>query len=169
MYKILTLFVLLSQFSYAQDVFDAARSGDAGTVLKLYQLNPDTINAVSDQGYSPLILACYYNQLEVIDLLMTYDVKLVEEKGKPSALQATCYKGFTAATGLLLEYGANPNMADANGTTPLIYAAQFNHVEIVQMLIDNRADRNYVDPRGLTAADYAEKLGFTDIVDILRK
>ena len=164
---ILLAFILSAGLVHGQDIFSAARSGNAAEVSTLYDFNADTINAVNEQGYSPLILACYYNQVEVIQLLMTYEVELKEEPGTPTALQAACYKGFAVAAGLLLDYGANPNIADANGTSPLIYAAQFNHTAIVQLLVDHKVDRTYQDPRGLTARDYADKLGYTDVVDIL--
>lgn len=42
----------------------------------------------------------------------------------------------------LLSDGVDPNMADAQGQTPLIYAAQGGHKEVCESLIQQRADVN---------------------------
>lgn len=153
-----------SALSAQEDVFNAARNGDTKTLAKLHSLNPDTINATNAQGYSPVILACYYNQVDLLDLLLTYKVRLNDVQNSPTALQAAAYKGFTKCVEMLLKYGANPNIVDANGTSPLIYAVQFNHQAIAQMLIKNGADVNYKDPNGFSAVDYAKNLNLADIL-----
>ncbi len=150
------------------DIFSAARNGDTELLEKLYKLNPDTINSTNAQGYSPIILACYYDRIDFIKLLLAKNVVLNEEPNSPTALQAAAYKGFTEAVKLLLDYGANPNIVDANGTSPLIYASQFNHIEIVDLLLKKGASVSYKDPNGFTALDYAEKLNQPEIISLLK-
>jgi ankyrin repeat protein len=151
------------------DVFDAARKGDVKSMEHMYTMNEDTINANNKQGYTPLILACYYNQTEVLKFLISKKVILNEKPNSPTALQAASYKGFTKGAEMLLNYGANPNIADANGTSPLIYAVQFNHKEITELLIKKGADVNYKDPSGFSALDYATQLNVADIVKLFNK
>ena len=161
--------IIFSSSVFGQtDVFSAARSGDTEAIAKLYMLNADTINAENQQGYTPVILACYYDQTAVLKVLMQYKVELNEKPNSPTALQAAAYKGFTDCVKLLLDYGANPNIADANGTTPLIYAVQFSHTEIVDLLLKKGASVNYKDPNGFTAINYAENLGLTEILALLK-
>jgi ankyrin repeat protein len=161
--------IIFSTSVFAQtDVFSAARSGDTKAIAQLYALNADTINAENQQGYTPLILACYYNQTAVLELLMQYKVALNETPNSPTALQAASYKGFKDCVKLLLDYGANPNIVDANGTSPLIYAVQFNHTEIVGLLLKKGASVTYKDPNGFTAINYAENLGLTEILAMLK-
>ena len=165
---ILTAMILNTSVFAQTDIFSAARSGDVTSIEKLYALKPDTINAKNQQGYTPVILACYYNNTEVLKALIAYNVELNNVPNSPTALQAAAYKGFTDCVKLLLDYDANPNIADANGTTPLIYAVQFSHAEIVDLLIKKGADVNYKDPNGFTAINYAENLGLTEILALLK-
>jgi ankyrin repeat protein len=165
---VIVLAIMVSFQAAAQaDIFKAARTGDVALLKTLYEIKPDTINATNAQGYTPTILACYYNQTAFLAQLIAYRVVLVEKPNTPTALQAAAYKGFKDDVKLLLDYGANPNIADANGTTPLLYAVQFNHPEIVEMLIKKGASVTYKDPNGFSALDYAEKLGFIEILDLL--
>lgn len=165
----LSALILSSSIFGQTDIFSAARTGDAATIERLYTLNHDTINAKNQQGYTPVILACYYNNTVVLQALISHEVALNEKPDSPTALQAAAYKGFVECVKLLLDYGADPNIADANGTTPLIYAVQFNHKEIVAMLLKKGAFANYKDPNGFTAINYAENLGLTDILALLNE
>ena len=150
----------------AQDLFDAARKGDLKVIKEFYEKDANSINSTNAQEYTPLILATYYNQLEVVKYLIQKKVKLNGEKGSSTALQAASYKGFKEIAQALLEYGADPNIEDANGTTPLIYATQFKHIEIVKLLLKNGADKNYTDPSGNSAVDYAQKLQITEAIEL---
>ena len=40
---------------------------------------------------------------------------------------------------LLLEKGANINIKDKNGYTPLMWACKYNHTEIIELLLDKGA------------------------------
>lgn len=62
------------------------------------------------------------------------------------------YHRFTAG---LLARGANPNVRDVGGYTPLHYAAMHDHPELVRRLIQNRADPTLRTRQGLLASDVA--------------
>ncbi len=81
---------------------------------------------------------------------------------------------------LLLQYGANPNIATTNRTTPLMVASgigwvegvTFEHsaketVEAVSLLLDLGADVNAVDGDGRTALHGAAHKGRNEIVQLL--
>lgn len=55
----------------------------------------------------------------------------------------------------IIEYGADVNQR-FNGMTPLMYAARYNNVEMIKMLIEKGADLSEKDSRGNTAIKYAE-------------
>lgn len=62
------------------------------------------------------------------------------------------YHRFTAG---LLARGANPNVRDVGGYTPLHYAAMHDHAELVRRLIQHRADPTIKTYQGLLASDVA--------------
>ena len=166
-----TLIFVFISFVYSsgqeKDIFYCARSGDAKTAEILLKSNSALVDSVNNQGYSPLVLACYYNRLEFVELLIRHNVKLNDQPGESTALQAASYKGFDEVVHLLLDYGADPDIYDANGTTPLIYASQFSHTEVVKLLLEYGADISYTDPNHLSALDYAKKLELTEIIQLL--
>lgn len=169
--KLIHLFILctiFTNFTFADiDAFEAARNGDIALMEKLHKANPDTINSMNSQGYSVLILATYYNQIDMVKYLIKKKVDLISDKGSSTALQACSYKGFKEIAKALLDYGADPNIHDANGITPLLYACQFQHIEIVSMLKHAGANLDYKDQSGRTAMDYCKLLGYDEILAIL--
>ena len=73
-------------------------------------------------------------------------------------LQFAVYKngGFPAAVSLLIERGANLNTIQGMQKTPLMIAATFNRVEIVEDLIAAGADATLHSIVGHSAEDYAK-------------
>ena len=61
----------------------------------------------------------------------------------------------TVWIGFLLQRGANPALADRNGLTPLLQAAQLGFVEGARALINGRANVNQANTRGETALHIA--------------
>lgn len=171
MKKFIALFFLFASYSsFSQSsIFDAARKGDMETAKKLFELNPDTISAANAQGYTPLVLSAYYNQVDFALFLLDKKVKINDVEGTSTPLQAASYKGFDQIVKALLASGANPNTADANGASPLTYAAQFNHVKVVELLMKAGADPNQKDQSGLSPIDYASKLNLEEVLSLLKK
>jgi ankyrin repeat protein len=70
---------------------------------------------------------------------------------------------------VLLERGANPNLAGARGLTPLMMAAATSaDPTMVRLLVDSGADVGARDENGRTALDWALKLGDTKASRVLR-
>ena len=72
-----------------------------------------------------------------------------------SALQRAAQNGNYALAKALISVGADVNLADANGLTPLQYATTFyktapNRLEIIKLLIKNGADVNQANSLGET-------------------
>jgi ankyrin repeat protein len=172
MKKILSLLVLLSALCNAQvkpkDVFDVARSGTVDEMKALVQLKKDTINAVNQSGFSPLILACYRGNTPVAEYLAKNVKSINYNSPNGTALAAAAVKGNTALVKLLLENKANPDLADAIGMTPLLYSSQFENKELIILLLKYKANKKLANTEGKTAMDYAVFNKNQEIIDLLK-
>ena len=68
---------------------------------------------------------------------------------------------------ILLEYGANPNLKDANGQTPLHLAIADDKIEIVKLLLEYLVDYNSKDNSGNIPLTLAIKKNRIEIVELL--
>lgn len=64
----------------------------------------------------------------------------------------------------LLEAGADPNATDGPLTTPLMFAAEEGHAQVVQLLIENGSNPSLKDLNGETAYDKAVNNSRIDVV-----
>jgi len=68
----------------------------------------------------------------------------------------------------LLRAGANPNAADKQNSTPIMFAAQHDYATCVQALVEAGANLNAQGTHGLTALGFAEQNGHQDLANWLR-
>lgn len=167
---LLIVSVLVSGFAFSQqDIFDAARFGTIDDVKELIAKNPDTINVVDASGYSPLTLACYRGNDKVAIFLASKVEDIDGESKYGTPLMAAVYKNREAVVKVLLEHGADPNLADANGTSPLHYAIIMRNKTIIKQLVEAKADMSTKDNRGNTAIDYANMTQDEEIINLIVK
>ncbi|CAM9283623.1 unnamed protein product, partial [Choristocarpus tenellus] len=79
----------------------------------------------------------------------------------------TISRGHLAVTRELLEGGADPNVKDKLGRTPLWLATDENNKEVVQTLCEAGAMTNLEGPEGRTPLHLAARKGLSDIAEIL--
>lgn len=162
-------FLLLFQEGFSQqDIFDIARKGTVEELLTAMKENPDVINSVNAEGYSPLILASYKGNVAVAQVLIknVKDINGSSSMGTP--LMAAVVKGNKEILQALLENNADPNLTDANGTTALIYAVQFKNGDIIKLLLNYKADKSKIDNKGKTAFEYAVFSNDDEIINLLK-
>jgi len=92
-----------------------------------------------------------------------------EEPFGHTALWWTASHGNWELMKELLDVGADPSIADADGYTPLIVAAQEGHDECVQILLAYGVDVNHKMADGDTALDKAEAFSREDCVTVLKE
>jgi len=82
-----------------------------------------------------------------------------------------CVHGSVAEITAALKAGANVNLGNAHGVTPLMYAAGFNSLAAVKLLIRAKADVKAKDNKGWTAlnlaVEYEKNTEFLEIVKTL--
>jgi hypothetical protein len=81
-----------------------------------------------------------------------------------SALGSAAGRGHFSIVRYLIEQGANINIRDSDGFTPLIKAMIGRHFEIVRYLVERGADVNFGDKDGRTPLIYASSNGNLDMV-----
>eukprot|EP00276_Gloeochaete_wittrockiana_P008246 CAMPEP_0184655204 /NCGR_PEP_ID=MMETSP0308-20130426/12817_1 /TAXON_ID=38269 /ORGANISM="Gloeochaete witrockiana, Strain SAG 46.84" /LENGTH=1011 /DNA_ID=CAMNT_0027091533 /DNA_START=381 /DNA_END=3416 /DNA_ORIENTATION=+ len=124
-----------------------------------------------------LISAAKMGKLAVLKELIIdkgYDVNAVTESGQ-TALKAASYVGKSEAVKFLLENGANPNIADDEGYTPLInvlarlsYARDDTpRLAIVGMLLEHGARTDVVTSDGSTVWTVAVATGRDDVIKVM--
>jgi len=148
--------------------FNAIRNGDIATVKDQIAANKKYIELTDERGSTPLILASYYNQVQLVNFLIEKGVLIDGQDGSGNtALMGVCFKGFKETAVSLIKAGANVNQKNAMGGTCLIYAVTFGHVEIAKILLENGADKTLKDARGSTALDHAKKQESDKLIALL--
>ena len=137
------------------DIFELARRGSVQEVQAIAKETPAVLNAKDQRGSTPLILACYYNNIEVVSYLIQNvdDINGSTKDGSP--LMAAAVKGYNSIAQLLLDAGADPMIEDMNNTTALHYAAMFKNHELAQLLLDAGADPNHKNNVGQSPMDFS--------------
>lgn len=166
--NIFLAFTFLSAQEKAKSIFDIARSGTVSEVKELMKQNPDIINQTNENGFSPLILACYKGNVEVANFLMD-NVKDVDYKSQEgTALAGLSVKYNKDLVEHILKKNANPNITDATGSTPLFWAVKFGNKELTELLLKYKADKSIKDAQGKTPFEYALQTNNQEIINLLK-
>jgi ankyrin repeat protein len=70
---------------------------------------------------------------------------------------AVSWGGHAELIPVLLEHGANPNLKNSAGQTPLHAACEHGYKENAKLLLDKGADTSITDNKGLTPAEFAHQ------------
>jgi ankyrin repeat protein len=101
------------------------------------------VNARNEYGFTPLIyVACKgYNQFTDILLHSGAEINATLEGSGCTALLCAVRMEHTETVWLLIEAGADPEIADEQGNTPLMTAKSKGYEEIVKLLTVVEANR----------------------------
>ena len=147
----------------AQDVFNAARTGDTALLQKLYLLKHDTLESKNEAGFTPLILASYRGQINAVQFLVNKKVNLDTGSPEGPALLGASYNGHLKIAQILLQAGANVNVTNEEGFTALMYAVMKNNLEMTRLLMSWGASKDLLNSGGKSAASFISPLTFPDI------
>ncbi|MGI9651720.1 ankyrin repeat domain-containing protein [Chryseobacterium sp. RLHN22] len=161
-------FTIMSAQEKAKSIFDVARSGTVAEVKELMKQNPNIINETNENGFSPLILACYRGNTEVAKFLIDHVKDVNYKSSEGTALAALSFRYQKDLVEALLAKNANPNIADVTGTTPLIWAVKTGNEELVKLLLSHRADKNQADSQGVKPFEYAIQTQKNNIINLLK-
>lgn len=120
-------------------------------------------------GGAPLVMwATRLESLESLQYLLASGLRADEpcDKGQ-TALHAVCMgSGSDKFVALLLEHGANPNLADREGSTPFMYACRSGLTSACRLMVQHGANIQFCDARAMNplmlaaASDHADTLEY---------
>jgi len=118
-------------------------------------------NAVNLAGYTPLHYAVLCNRESMVSLILHFRVDINMrnnyECGHSTPLITAVKNQNPFLAQMLLEQGADANLADKQGLTALHHAAALGHHEIVKLLVEFAADINKRDLFGFNAYYHANQ------------
>ncbi len=151
-------------------LLDAATAGDAASLQMLIAKGAE----VKLAGEMALAMAVAMECSKCLPLLTSREI---DKTDYSQALADIAITGNVNAVKTMLDHGADVNVVDPLGRTPLMYAAASDNLplEEVRMLVEHGADVNATDAHkqgadsGWTALDIARRNGDTPIVAFLLK
>ncbi|KAI4279632.1 MAG: hypothetical protein L6R38_004988 [Xanthoria sp. 2 TBL-2021] len=144
-------------------------------VLARYRPLPRFSSMTSTDGWSPLLCAASVGSLACVEWLIRAgcDVTDVANDGNTALhLAIAAESGSLETTEILIAGACNVNSLGPGGSTPLMIAARLGRVEIMDLLIHQKADLRLVDKNGCNVVHYAcdgghlrtvQRLRYTDV------
>jgi len=163
---------LISEFTDDLTLFEACAVGKFDTATLLIFQKPGNINEFSEDGFTPLGLACYFGHEELARFLILKgaDVNLASKNGfNVFPIHSAVAANNINITKMLLDNGAYPNVCQKAGLAPLHTAAQLGNIELIILLLEHGAEVGLRMEGGKLPADLAAEKGFNEIAEILRE
>ncbi|KAA3679556.1 ankyrin repeat domain-containing protein 50 [Paragonimus westermani] len=150
----------------------AAWAGHEGIVRQLLCAGAD-VDIQDAEGRTPLIAAAYMGHVGVVELLANAgaDLNHADEDGRTALhVAAFCVRPSEThheVVSCLLDCGANPNVFDTEGISPLLGAARVGSQAVCELCLEADTDVNQTDKCGNTALMLAVLGGHLDVVRLL--
>lgn len=175
-----TALYLASKYNHYEVVQYLIEMGANGNVPNIFGVtaykiskvkgNQDIIELLSKQQTSfdnPLIQSVYERESGKVAALLDFGHDInVRGKGDATPLIVACDMGYFSTSDFLIREGANVNVQDYFGMSPLMYASMID-IKLVNLLINSNADISMVNKWGKSAKDIAKYLEKFDIVALL--
>lgn len=170
-------------------------TGNSQDLELLLSREPDLVKQTTSHGISPLLLACYYQKPQLIQIILKYittitiheaaaiglkdhvemmvnykkDIVHEQATNGATALGMACHFNKEEIVKLLLQHHANPNAPSQYGYKiyPLHMAIQHNNYAITSMLINAGADTNTLHQSGLSPLHLAVQTGNVETIILL--
>ncbi|MGE5375044.1 MAG: ankyrin repeat domain-containing protein [Bacteroidota bacterium] len=143
-------------------IFEAAATGKINHVIRLLARDPELVNAYTEDGFQPLGLACFFGHYDTAEYLARAGAQLNSPSHndlKAAPIHSAAAGMYTNIVKMLLDLGAEPNVREQGGFTPLHVAAQNDDLETVRILLLGGADLALKNDEGKTALDLAMDAG----------
>jgi ankyrin repeat protein len=158
------------------NVFEAAAAGDLARLRTLLQADASLARAHSVDGFSALGLAAFFGHPELLSLLLGAGADPNAASRNPMQVtplhSASAHRNADVSLRMaesLLAAGANPNVRQQGGWTPLHQAAAHGHGELLELLLAHSADARARSDDGQTAEEKATEGGHDEVARRLQR
>ena len=175
-------------------IHEAARVGDVDQIKFLFKTSPDLIDATDEKGLTPLHTAAANRQFKAADTLLSLRAKVnARADSGLTPLHVAVRQSDLGMAGLFLTNRATVNARDNFDNTPLLLAVQsansenvdqqfvvgkkfgmtnwggflIQQLQMVQLLVANRAEVNVRNRAGATPLSEAARVGNEPVVNVL--
>ena len=153
------------------DVFEAAGFGDVDRLTELLEAEPSLVNDYSGDGFTALHFAAFFGRPDAASLLIERGAE-VDAFGRGWMTGTAIHSAVSRLHGdivrILLDAGANPNVRQSAGWTPLHAAAMNGDLTSVELLLASGADPTATNEEGRSVADLANESGDDATADRIR-
>ena len=153
------------------DVFDAAGLGLVERLEAILDSDPEAVDAVSGDGFTPLHLASFFGHPTAVRLLLDRGAPVGAVSSNAMELQplhSAVAGGHAEVVDLLLDAGADADARQEGGWTPLMAAAASGNEPALEALLLHGADPDARLDDGRNAVDLAVERGHPDLAERLR-
>jgi ankyrin repeat protein len=152
-------------------IHESCAIGVAEQIDAMLKQKPEVIDEISTHGFTPLGIATHFGQEKVVQTLLAKgaDPNICSQNGYyVYPLHTTLTGGYDQISKMLIEAGANVNVAQHARITPLHIAAQQGNIDMIIILLENGAEVSVKTEMGMTASDLALEKGHKELAEILR-
>jgi ankyrin repeat protein len=162
------IFALLSSAAFAQDIHEAARTGDLIKIRALIEQTPGLAGARDQTGRTPLHWACRGVHPEVVAYLVAHGADAnARDNANVTPLHSVSSRGHLEAANALVAAGARLDVQMNGQSTPLHLAAAQGHRDLAAFLLEKGAPAGLRDGNEDTPLLAAAWTGKWDVVDRL--
>ncbi len=157
-----------ARYGQPETIHAAASRGNIDQLKSFIEKGTD-LDQPNRRRQTPLGLAVQSNRVEAVTLLLNSGAKPDKLSDGIPPLVTAILRRSSDIVPLLLEKGANVNLADSGKRTPLLVASEIDHLELVKALVAKGADVNAKDSRGQTPLSVAQRNRYTAVADFLKQ
>ena len=155
----------------AFDVFEAAALDEVDRLRAVLDAEPTAATAYSGDGFTALHFAAFFGHPEAAALLIERGAE-VDAFGRGwmtgTALHSAVSRLQSDVVRILLEAGANPDVRQSAGWTPLHAAAMNGDLASMELLLGAGADPTAANDEGRSVADLAKESGDDATIERIR-
>ncbi|WP_237662912.1 ankyrin repeat domain-containing protein [Sutcliffiella horikoshii] len=146
------------------EIMKAILLEDTVLLVKMLEAGHD-VNFQDDDGRTPLMQAVIDQHIEMATLLIQYGahVNMQDYLGETAALHFAAQNNSAEITEVLLKNGAEIDLEDINGNTPLSDAIFYfrGDEKVIQQLLKHEADRERKNKHDVSPLELARSIGGT--------